>query len=132
MIQELALSQLYVEKVVATDAAARAREMLGAIKGELARRFAALANGAPGTKRTDEDGFRITCDEKKEVTWQSDRLLALAMSMPLDEALSIFKIEVSVPERTYQNLPADLRARIDNARTVEIKPPSFNIEPLKE
>lgn len=70
---------------------------------------------------TLEDGSRYKGSVSKTVKYDSDKLQRIASSMPWDKAQNVFKIELSVPEATYQDIrkldPA-LAREIEEARTV--------------
>jgi len=83
-------------------------------------------NGGFGTNRT----FTGKVDIAKKVKWDSEKLLKVAMEMPWSKVQRLFKLEVSVPERTYDGIQAvdpDLFAKIEEARTVEYSAPKITL-----
>ena len=58
----------------------------------------------------------------KTVKWDSAKLQSIAASMPWNEAISVFKIDFSVPEANYkaaQTMRPDLAEKLIEARTVK-------------
>lgn len=70
---------------------------------------------------TLEDGSKYKGSISKTVKYDSEKLQRIASTMPWDKAQKVFKIDLSVPEITYQNIvkldPA-LAIEIEDARTV--------------
>lgn len=70
---------------------------------------------------TLEDGSKYKCSVSKTVKYDSEKLQRIASAMPWEKAQKVFRIELSVPEATYQNIvkldPA-LANEIEDARTV--------------
>lgn len=77
-----------------------------------------------------QDGIIAKVDIDKDVKWDSDKLLAVAQTLPWDCVRSLFKLAVSVPENTYKVLkdvdPA-LAAKVDEARTVKYSDPKIKL-----
>lgn len=81
-------------------------------------------------KSHDADGteYRLTGEVKKTVDWDSKALLAAAAALPWDTVQEIFKIEFSVPEKTWNAIKEgafvtdDTRAAIAAARSVKYAP----------
>lgn len=66
----------------------------------------------------------------KKVEWDSDKLFALAITMPVDQARAIFKFAVSVPEKNYEGIKVanpDLGKAIDAARTIKASTPKITL-----
>lgn len=84
-------------------------QALGKTDGEVTREF---------------DGIRMTYAMKPKVKWDSKKLQALASTMPWEKIEKVFKIEFSVPERTYKAITEDaLLDAVKAARTVEYSAP---------
>jgi len=83
-----------------------------------------LAGKQHGEISREIDGVKLTYCVDKKVKWDSKQLQALASSLPWSTVERVFKIKFEVPEPTYKALTDDtLRAKIDEARTVEICAP---------
>ena len=86
-------------------------QALGKVDGEATREF---------------DGVRMTYAMKAKVKWDSKKLQSVAATMPWDKIEKVFKIEFSVPERTYKAITEDsLLEAIKAARTVEFSAPKI-------
>lgn len=77
-----------------------------------------------------QDGIIAKVDIDKRVEWDSDKLLAVAQTLPWDRARSLFKMALSVPENTYKvlkDVAPDLAVKIDEARTVKYGLPKIKL-----
>jgi hypothetical protein len=109
------------------------KEVLDAINEEILTRYqpAFMAELKAAGKHDGEmtreiDGVRMTFAIKPKVKWDSKKLQAVAATMPWEKIEKVFKIEFSVPERTYKSITEDaLMAAIVPARTVEYSNPKI-------
>jgi hypothetical protein len=70
------------------------------------------------------DGVKLILAIKPKVKWDNDKLQAVASTLPQDTVFKVFKIEFSVPERTFKALTDDkLIAALTDARTVDYPAP---------
>lgn len=128
------LADMHREQEEQIAVAKMAKLALTDIQDELRARYGSFAASdfmtEAGTKKycPTNAPFNVKAEAKKEVTWDSDRLLTLALSMPREQAANVFDFDVSIKERTYAKLTGATRAAAEAARTVEIKPAKFTIE----
>ena len=74
------------------------------------------------------DGVKLTYSVKAKVKWDNDQLAHIASSLDWEMTRKIFKIEFSVPERTFKALTDQkLVDRLTDARTVEYSEPKFSV-----
>jgi len=79
-----------------------------------------------GEMTRDVDGEKLTFAIKAKVKWDSKALQDIASNLPQDTVFKIFKIEFSVPERTFKALTDDaLITQLTTARTVEYAQPKI-------
>lgn len=78
--------------------------------------------------------MELTASIDKEVKWDSAKLMAVIGQLPWASAQQIFKMEFSIPERTYAVLPAAMSVseeqaallkQIDAARSVKYGKPKI-------
>jgi hypothetical protein len=115
-----------------------------AVKAELTRRLGMSAIQTLQQKGKDhgsgsmqlQDGIVAKFKVDQEIKWDSDKLMAVAQTLPWEQVNAIFKIAFSIPEKTYAGIASlrpELRAKIDDARTTKIKAPAITLakeEPL--
>lgn len=114
----------------ARDTLARAKSTLAALEAEMDRRMATRATAAlaelgkeHGQVGYSHGGMRFKAEAKKTVKWDSEKLKAVARTMPFAMVERLFKIEFSVPEATYGAIvDPELLAKINDARTTRIDP----------
>ena len=107
------------------------KRMVDDITAELTRRFGdsfaaelAAAGKQHGEISREVDGVKLTYSLDRKVKWDTKQLQAVAASLPWATVERVFKIKFEVPEPTYKALTDDsLRARLDEARTVEYAQP---------
>lgn len=107
------------------------KRKLEEFNGELRRRFEsqlletfAQQDKQHGQHTFEVDGFKLTGEVRATVKWDSKKLESVAASMPWHEAQRIFKIEFSVPEKTYHSITdTKLLDAIIDARTVKYSEP---------
>lgn len=104
-------------------------EAVAALRGELESRYAgdlnfALAKSGKehGKAVTDMNtpGYQVEGEKKRTITWDSGKLLGLALSMPADDAKAKLKITVTCPDRTYKDATGEFRAKLEAARTERV------------
>jgi hypothetical protein len=116
-----------------TQTIAYQKEILDAINEEILGRYQSafmaelkVAGKTDGEMTREFDGVRMTFAIKPKVKWDSKKLQAVAATMPWEKIEKVFKIEFSVPERTYKSITEDaLMAAIVPARTVEYSAPKI-------
>lgn len=90
------------------------------------------ADKPSGTIHFNLDGEVFTADIDKRVKWDSDALQRIAGSISFEEALSLFKVEYSVPEKVFNDLAdGDLKQRLTDARTVTYSQPKITMKQEK-
>lgn len=120
------------------DAVVKFKARIAAVQEELSFRYASSAVAAlvqqgkehGSGKLPLQDGFAVTYKVDREVKWDSEKLLAVAQTLPWERVNAIFKIGFSVPEAIYKGIAAaapDLREKIDEARTTTIKPAKLSL-----
>ena len=75
-----------------------------------------------------QDGFVVKADAKQTVKWDSEKLQAVAQTLPWERVVALFGIKFTMSETIYKGVAAlspDLRAKIDDARTTTIGEPSI-------
>jgi hypothetical protein len=121
------------EELALVDAANKANKVFASeVQAEIERRFAATIAARVAEAAVDTGTFSIGLlgdgiakrEIKKEVKYDSAKLLGVMSEMSWDQIKALFKIEVSVPEKVYGGLAAnpELKAKIDAARTVTPRP----------
>jgi hypothetical protein len=114
-----------------TETIAYQKNVLEAINAEILGRYhdrfvreLEAAGKTDGEMTREFDGVRMTFAIKPKVKWDSKKLQAVAATMPWEKIEKVFKIEFSVPERTYKSITEDaLMEAIKPARTVEYSSP---------
>jgi hypothetical protein len=110
-----------------------AKEQLDVIQTELRRRFEeefklALAKQEKqhGQTTFEVEGVKMTAEITARREWDSDKLKAIARTMPFDQVERTFNIKFSVPEKVYNGIRDEklLDALID-ARTVKYSETKF-------
>ena len=132
-LARLSLQDIYARRTAAVTEMAHMKAAVDELNAEIQRRFEASAVSAFGQAGKDsgqlklslQDGFALECKIDKKVEWDSDKLMAVAQTMPWDRVQAIFKIAFAVPEKIYGGIAAvdpGLKAKIDDARTVKLSP----------
>jgi hypothetical protein len=84
------------------------------------------ADKQDGEMTREIDGQRLTFAIKAKVKWDSSQLQVIASTLPHDTVHKVFKIDLSVPERTFKALTDDKLIRaLGEARTVEYGAPKI-------
>ncbi len=82
-----------------------------------------------GTVRFASGDKIFKSEIKKTVTYDGDALMAIAGSIPWEEARTIFKFKADVPEKNFKALPdGPLKDAIMAARTARYSEPKITIE----
>lgn len=109
-----------------------AKERIEAVNAELRNRFQQRlldslteSNRQAGQHTFDEEGIKLTGEVKATVKWDSAALEAVAQSMPYDQVKRVFKIDFSVPEKTYKEASEELRLALNAGRTVKYSEPKI-------
>jgi hypothetical protein len=129
------LPTLYQWQTAAAAMLAQAQAGVTAIHAELQRRLAESAKRSldqlgksHGSVTLElQDGFSAKTETKQTVTWDSEKLQAIAKTLPWERAVAIFGIKFSVSETIYKGISASdpaLGARLDDARTTKVGEPS--------
>lgn len=129
---------LYQTWLDAKADAANATAWLKQVEEEISNRLAPSVLAAldqqgktTGTVNLDiQGGLKAKGVVDKKVEWDSEKLLALAVTMPIDQAKAVFKFAVSVPEKNYEGVKAAnpvLGKAIDEARTVKHGAPKVTL-----
>lgn len=92
--------------------------------GERFKAELASAGKTEGEVSREVDGVKLTYAIKPKVKWDAAKLQAIAASLEWDVAQRVFKIDFSVPEKTYKAITdKGLLNRLTDARTVEYGEP---------
>jgi len=110
---------------------AESKAKIETFNNELRRRFQSLLTDALGQQDKQHgqhtfevDGVKLTGEIRATVKWDSKKLEDIASSMPWHEAQRIFKIDFSVPEKTFHSLhDQKLLDQLVDARTVKYSEP---------
>jgi len=110
---------------------AEQEKIQAALLAQYGHQFAqALADNGKqyGDITREVDGVKLTYSVKAKVKWDNDQLAHIASSLPWEMTSKIFKIEFSVPERTFKAMTDQkLVDRLTDARTVEYSEPKISI-----
>lgn len=108
-----------------------AKEQMDGIQKELRKRFenqlldSLIAQDKQHGQHTFEvDGVKMTAEITARREWDSDKLKAIARTMPYDEVERLFAIKFSVPEKAYNAIrDSKLLDQLIDARTVKYSEP---------
>jgi hypothetical protein len=124
-----------LRKMVAeiNEVSALHKATIEAIYAELLERYGktfqnelAEAGKQDGEMTRDIDGQRLTFAIKAKVKWDSSKLQEVAATLDPALVYKVFKIEFSVPERTFKAMTDDkLVMQLTEARTVEYTTPKI-------
>lgn len=88
-----------------------------------------LAGKESGSKSFEEEGVKLKFEISKKVKWHSGLLESIGRSLPAEIAQKLFKVEISVPEKTFDALlDAELIRVLKTARTVEYGAPKVTFD----
>lgn len=138
-LRRASLSELLAAQTGYSAALVTFKSRLDAVKAELANRYGESAKRALGQKQKEhgtgslplQDGITAKFKVDREVKWDSDKLMAVAQTLPWERVNALFKIVFSMPEKIYAGVAAlspELREKIDEARTTVIKDPVITLE----
>lgn len=101
-------------------------------KGLVEQMFTLAGKQSGTVKVAGDDGMVINGEIPKKVEWDTAKLMAVAETMSAEEALEIFDIKFSVPEKKFTSLagrvdPAAHQAILD-ARTVKYGDMKISLE----
>jgi len=108
-----------------------AKAQMDILNGELRSRFESRLTTAlaeqdkkHGQHTFEVDGHKLTAEITARVKWDSSKLEKVAYSMPWADVQRIFKVEFSVPEKTFATISdAKLLDQLVDARTVKYSDP---------
>ena len=133
-LSSLSLAEL--REVIATNQAIvdNAEAKIAETLAELRSRFEpTLAEYYSTTEKThgqhtfEVDGVKLVGEVKATVKWNSDALRGIAQTLPGEVVNKLFKIDFSIPEKTYQSITdTKLMDRLIDARTVKYSEPKIN------
>lgn len=120
--------------------AALAKKQIEEIKGELLNRYKdealteIFARGKEHGEHTiEKDGVKIVCEVGHKVTWDTDKLKAIAATLSPETVQRLLKVTITVPERVYQSVTEkDLLDKLTDARTVKYENPKFSFQSPKD
>lgn len=144
-LHNVSLADLHADMTACDIAMAHAKERKAVINDELMARFAIEIGAAfdrakkvSGTLRLISPGvadFTIGGEIEKKVSWDSDGLLACMADMEWEQVQRIFKIDLSIPEKTWDGIqkaaPA-MAQKFAPARTVKYTPKPPKLIPVTE
>lgn len=116
---------------------ARVKRLRDRLEAGIAQRFEAAvaaeraAQGkTSGTVRVEDEGVVIVADLPKKVSWDQDRLAAMAERIRAagDDPTEYLEITYRVPERRYGAWPAAMREGFADARSETTGKPVFRLE----
>lgn len=105
-------------------AKARLSELEGALATRLepfARNEYEMVGKDSGTLTFERDGHKFKAEIRKTVTWDNDKLQAVAASLPWTTVERLFDIKFSVPETRFKAISDDdLLQKVTEARTTKL------------
>jgi hypothetical protein len=130
------LREMHDEYVANMDLCKRA---VDSIRSELLRRYKddALTEIHGRGKEHGEctivqDGIKVLCEVDNKVTWDTEKLKAIAATLPAETVKRLFKVSITVPEVVFKSITEkDLLDKVTEARTVRYSEPKFSF-PTKE
>ena len=116
---------------------ARVKRLRDRLEAGIAQRYEAAAAAeraaqgkTSGTVRVEDEGVVIVADLPKKVSWDQDRLAAMAERIRAagDDPTEYLEIAYRVPERRYGAWPAAMREGFADARSETTGKPVFRLE----
>jgi hypothetical protein len=112
----------------------RSKKNMDLIKAELSNRFSndamleiASRGKEHGECTIEQDGVKVICEVGQKVTWDTEKLKAIAATLPAETVQRLMKVTITVPERVYHSVTEkDLLDKLTDARTVRIDEPKFS------
>lgn len=143
-LHNVSLADLHADMTACDIAMAHAKERKAVINDELEARFRTSVDyafrdrgKAFGTVKITiaDPAFKIEAEIEKKVSWDSDELLACMADMDWVQIQAIFKIDLSIPEKTWDGIqkanPA-MAQKFAPARTVKYTPKPPKLIPVEE
>ena len=132
-VEQLTVADLREAAARHTTIIDSAKEQLDVIQTELRRRFepvlaAALAEQEKqhGQTTFEVEGVKLTAEITARREWDSDKLKAIARTMPYEQVERTFNIKFSVPEKVYAGIRDEkLLDQLIDARTVKYSEPKI-------
>jgi len=130
---EMTVSELRDAASIQNNIVEAAKARLADVQSELTTRFAEVIKSAleqdgktHGQHTFESEGIKLTSEVRATVKWDSTKLETIARSLPYDQVQRMFKIEFSVPEKSFQSvIDNNLRTKLVDARTVKYSDPKF-------
>ena len=103
----------------------RIKQRMSCLEGGITTRYGERARaafapkGGTGTVHVEDDDYDITVNADKKVEWDSDGLLKVLDAMDPALAKHYAKLEASIPEAKYKNVPPDIQKEFAPFRTVK-------------
>lgn len=128
---------LFELQTAALAETARVRRLRDRLEAGIGQRYEAAATAertaqgkTSGTVRVEDAGFVVVADLPKKVTWDQDRLAAMAARIREagDDPTEYLEIDYRVPERRYGAWPEALRAGFSDARSETTGKPVFRLK----
>ena len=132
-VTDLSVAELREAVATHTVAIDAHKAEMETLQAELRRRFEsrltehlASLEKHHGQHTFEVDGIKLTAEITARRDWDSDKLKAIARTMPFDQVERMFTIKFSVPEKVYAGIRDEklLDALID-ARTVKYSDPKI-------
>lgn len=136
-IASLPSSLLLALQTTALAETARVRRLRDRLEAGLAQRYEAAVAAqrsalgkASGTVRIDDDEVVVIAELPRKVTWDQDRLAAMAARIRAagDDPADYLEIAYRVPERRYGAWSAAMREGFADARSETTGKPVFRLE----
>lgn len=132
-IRDATLPELHAAYSKAKTNEAKWKHQKACIGIELVRRFGdrlkeilTRKDKEHGSATDTIEGEKLKLDIKQTVKWDSAKLLQIGETFGVDVAQKILKMDLSVPEATFNAITDDaLKNALIEARTVEIKAPTI-------
>jgi uncharacterized coiled-coil protein SlyX len=129
--QSLTLEEIRLSVATQQSIIDAAKAQMDIFNAELRSRFETRLNQAlaeqdkkHGQHTFDVDGVKLTAEVRATVKWDSTKLEAVARTMPWQDVQRVFKVEFSVPEKTFQAITdTKLLDQLIDARTVKYSEP---------
>lgn len=131
IIKNKSAAELHALAGEITETIAYQKTILEGINAELLARYGerfaselSAAGKVEGEISREVDGIKMTYAIKPKVKWDGAKLEAIASTLEWDIAKRVFKIDFSVPEKTYKAITDKaLLSQLTDARTVEYSEP---------
>jgi len=132
-VNELTIAELREAVVVHQTVIDSAKEQMDVIQQELQSRFnAMLTSHLQGMEKNhgqmtfEVEGIKLAGEITARRDWDSEKLKAIAKSMPYDEVERLFAIKFTVPEKAFNAVRDEkLLDKLIDARTVKYSDPKF-------